>query len=151
MDCAEGDWFAVPLRDGGFAVGVLARASRVGVLFGYLFGPRFEQVPRLEVVGTISPHDAVLVGKFGHLGLRNGTWPHMGRLPHWNRVEWPMPPLIRYEELSGRSFKVYYDDNDPNRLLREDQIPPGVAEQAPKDGLMGAGFVETRLTSLLSR
>ena len=62
-----------------------------------------------------------------------------------------MPIFVRYEELTGRSFKVIYDDNDPNRLLREERVDPGVAEQGPTDGLMGAGFVEKLLTGALSK
>lgn len=43
----EGDWFAVPV-DGWFAVGVVARAGRGPVLFGYFFGPRRASPPLLE-------------------------------------------------------------------------------------------------------
>jgi hypothetical protein len=60
-----------------------------------------------------------------------------------------MPVLVRYEELTGRSFRVFYHDDDPAKLLREEQIRPGAAEQGPKDGLMGAGFVEKVLTGAL--
>jgi hypothetical protein len=51
----------------------------------------------------------------------------------------PTPVFVRYEELTGRSFHVFYHDDDPSRVLREDQVAPGEAAQAPKDGLMGAG------------
>jgi hypothetical protein len=146
---SEGDWFAVPLRDGGFGVGVLARANPGGVLLGYFFTPRRSEVPTLDDVADLKPADAVLVGKFGHLGLTGGTWPIIGRLEDWARVEWPMPVFVRYEELSGRSFKVFYDDDDPNKLIREEQVAPGEAERGPKDGLMGAGFAEKVLTKLL--
>jgi hypothetical protein len=61
-----------------------------------------------------------------------------------------MPVLVRYEELAGRSFRVFYDDDDPNRVLREEQVAPGEVEQGPKDGLMGAGFAEGALTRLLA-
>jgi hypothetical protein len=47
-------------------------------------------------------------------------------------------------------FRVFYDDDDPNRVLREEQVAPGEAEQGPKDGLMGAGFAEGALTRLLA-
>ena len=145
----EGDWFAVPLRAGGFAAGVVARANPRGVMFGYFFGPKRTEVPALEDVTSLTPADAVLVGKFGDLGLLRGTWPVLGPGPHWDRGRWPMPPLIRYEELTGRSFRVYYADDDPNELIREEQVPPGETEDGPEDGLMGAGFVEKRLTRLL--
>jgi immunity protein 26 of polymorphic toxin system len=145
----EGDWFAVPLRSGGYAVGIVARVNPDGVLLGYFFGPRRAAVPSVQDVTRLSPGDAVLVGKFGHLGLKKGTWPVLGRAPGWDRAKWPMPSFVRFEELTGRSFRVFYDDNDPNRLLREEQVTPGVTEQGPRDGLMGAGYVEKALTSLL--
>jgi Immunity protein 26 len=146
----EGDWFAVPLRDGGFAVGLIARANPGGVLLGYFFGPLRSEVPRLEDVAGLRPGDAVLVGKFGHLGIVQGKWPLLGRLDGWDRRDWPTPVFVRYEELTGRSFRVFYDDDDPNRVLREEQAAPGEAEQAPKDGLMGAGFAEGALSRLLA-
>jgi hypothetical protein len=146
----EGDWFAVPLRGGGFGVVLIARANLGGVLLGYFFGPRHAQVPALEDVADLRPRDAVLVGKFGHLGIVEGEWPLLGRLSGWDRREWPTPVFVRYEELTGRSFRIFYDNNDPNRVLRREQVAPGVAEQAPKDGLMGPGFAEGALTRLLT-
>jgi hypothetical protein len=145
----EGDWFAVPLRDRGFAVGVVARSNPKGALLGYFFGPRHDKVPSKDVAAGLTPSQAVLVGKFGHLGLEWGTWPILGRHRDWDREAWPIPILIRYEELTGRTFQVFYDPDDPVKLLREQQVDAGVAEQGPTDGLMGAGFVEIRLTSLL--
>jgi hypothetical protein len=93
--------------------------------------------------------NAVLVRKFGDLGLVQGTWPILGRLDEWNRREWPMPLFVRHEELTGRSFMVRYADDDPNRLVREEQVAPDEASLHPKDGLMGAGFAENALTALL--
>ena len=60
-----------------------------------------------------------------------------------------MPVFVRYEELSGRSFRVVYADDNPNELLREQQVPPGESEQGPEDGMLGAGAVEKVLTGLL--
>jgi hypothetical protein len=145
----EGDWFAVPLREGGFAVGVVARANPGGVLLGYFFGPHRSEVPSLNQLEDLQPGDAVLVRKLGDLGLMQKKWPVLGQLDGWDRREWPMPVFVRYEQLTGRSFKVFYDDNDPNKVIREEQVPPGDAEQGPKDGLMGAGFAEKALTTLL--
>jgi hypothetical protein len=146
----EGDWFAVPLRDGGYGAGLIARASPGGVLLGYFFGPLRSEVPELEDVRELRPADAVLVRRLGHLGIMQGRWPLLGRVDDWDRREWPTPVFIRYEELTGRSFRVFYDDNDPNRVLRYEQVAPGEAEQGPKDGLMGAGFAEGALTRLLA-
>jgi hypothetical protein len=146
----EGDWFAVPLRDGGFAVGVIARANPGGVLLGYFFGPPRPEIPELQDVACLRPGDAVLVRKFGHLGIVQGKWPLLGRMDGWGRRDWPTPVFVRYEQLTGRSFRVFYDDDDPNRVLREEKIAPGEEEQGPKDGLMGAGFAEAALTQILA-
>lgn len=124
----------MPLRDGGFALGMVARANPKGVLLGYFFGERYGAPPTLADTANLAHGDAVLVGKFGHLGLKNGTWPIVGRFDDWDRAAWPMPTFVRYEELTGRSYRVVYDNDDPNQLIREQEVPPGLAEQHPKDG-----------------
>jgi hypothetical protein len=58
-------------------------------------------------------------------------------------------PSSHMKRLSGHTFHVRYDDADPNRLI-EELVNPGLAEQGPQDGLMGAGFVEQILTDLLA-
>jgi Immunity protein 26 len=130
----EGDWFALPLREGGFAVGVVARANPEEALLGYFFGPRRAELPSLADVADLKAADAVFVAKFGHLGITQGKWPLLGRLEGWRREDWPMPVFVRYEELTGRSFRVFYDENDPSKLVREEQVSRGEAEQGPKDG-----------------
>jgi Immunity protein 26 len=144
----EGDLFAVPLRDGGFATGVVARANPKAALLGYFFGPRREAIPTLADVASLKPNEAVLVGRFGHLGLTQSTWPIIGRLTNWDRAEWPTPVFTRFEELSGRTFTAIYDDDDPAKLLRE-ELASGPAATGPNDGLMGAGYVERSLSALL--
>jgi len=146
----EGDWFAVPVRTDGFALGIIARANPKGVLLGYLFGPIHHDRPILADSTGLLPDQAVLVGRFGHLGIRGGSWPLLGQAPGWDRSAWPTPTFVRYEELTGRTFHVRYDDADPARMIGETLVQPGLAQQGPMDGLMGAGFVELRLTSLLA-
>jgi hypothetical protein len=146
----EGDWFAVPLRDSGFAIGIVARANRSGVLFGYFFGPRRASVPAADELVGFAPSAAILVGRFGGLGLKDGKWPVIGRLADWDRSGWPMPTFGRFEELTGRAFTVEYDDDDPNSQPRERQIGPEDLVRHPKDGLAGAGFIEISLTALLA-
>jgi hypothetical protein len=145
----EGDWFAVPLRDGGFGTGIIARAKR-SLLVGYFFGPKQDTVPRLSDFDAVTPFDAVLTARFGYPGLKQGEWPLLGRRDSWDATEWPMPVFARHEVLTGRSFHVIYDEMDPNRLLAEEQVPPGVAEQAPSNALFGYGALEKRLTRLLA-
>ena len=76
----EGDWFAVPLGCGGYAVGIIARRGRAASCSGSFFGPRHRDIPSLTQLEALRPDGAILVGKFGHLGLKDGTWPILGRL-----------------------------------------------------------------------
>ena len=150
IQAKSGSWFAVPLPAGGYAIGVVARASKSGILLGYFFGPRRGQVPNIDAVEALRASDAILVGMFGHLGIRGGTWPLIGQPDGWGAEDWPMPVFKRYEELTGRSFMVHYDEGDPSGLTGEQLIAPGEEFDGPADGMMGAGFVEERLDRLLS-
>src|SRR5690348_1860022 len=87
----EGDWFAVPLRDGGYALGVAARVDGRGGVVGYFFGPRRRDAPTADDTQGLSAERAVLVAHFGDLGVPKGTWPILPRRADWNRDEWPMP------------------------------------------------------------
>ena len=97
----EGDWFAVPLRDTGYATGLVARADRRGGLLGYFFGPRRESPASLEDLQMLTPSDAILVGQFGDLGLLRGAWPIIGSAGAWDRAAWPMPLFARTDVVPG--------------------------------------------------
>lgn len=146
----EGDVFAVPLRDGGYGVGVVARMNGKGAVLGYFFGRRYDEPPELGDLEDLVAIENVLVQCFGDLGLIRGTWPVVGRLPGWRREEWPMPAFGRREELTGRCWRVEYDDDDPNSRPREVLISLEECERLPEDGAAGSGFIEARLTRLLA-
>ena len=146
---AEGDWIAVPLRDGGYAVGRLARVNNKGGLVAYFFGPRHQELPTVSELDALVPGDAVLVARLGDLGLLKGHWPVLGQSRLWERSQWCVPAFGRYEGLSGRSLKVEYDDNDPMVLTHETGISDQERATLPQDGLFGAGAVERVLTCLL--
>jgi len=145
----EGTAFAVPLRDGGFGVGVVARIAPKGkLLLGYFFGPRSDE-PEFDLT-TLQAKKAVLVGRFGDLHLFDGRWFTFGQVPHWNRDEWPMPLFLKRDPLGHLPDRVVvYDGDDlgkPGRWEARDIIPRDLRE----DGLMGAGFVEIKLAQLLN-
>src|ERR1700736_2791876 len=102
---SEGSVFLVPLKTGGFARGVVARApKRAGkVLLGYFFGPR---VPSTNdaLLSDLDPANAVLRIRFGDLHLIDGTWAIVGRVPNWDRSDWPMPDFVRRELLTTRAW-----------------------------------------------
>jgi hypothetical protein len=144
----EGDWFAIPLRDGGYGLGVVARKGKGGVLLGYFFGPRRDAVPTLDDAKHLSPSETVLIEIFGDLSLRDRTWPLLGQLTSWRREIWTIPRFSRTEPLSGRAWIVVYGD-DPRTRLREEPCSLEVASKLRPDGLSGSGAVEIQLTELL--
>lgn len=144
----EGDWFAVPLREGGYGLGVVARKGKHGILLGYFFGPRRESLPSLAETEKLTPRETVLVERFGDLGLRDRTWTLLGASGSWTREAWPIPEFRRTEVPSGKTWKVIYID-DPRIPGREEPCSPEVAATLLPDRLAGAGAVEIRLTELL--
>ena len=147
---SEGTWFAIPLRNGGLGVGVVARATRKGrVILAYFFGPRRGAVPSLNELEHLEPDKAVLVIRVGDLGLIDGTWPIIGKLDNWERSSWPMPIFVRSDDLSRKAWKVYYSDTDPGLVVSEVRHPYG--DTSLQENIMcGAGSAEIQMTRLLS-
>ena len=153
----EGTWFAVPLKQSGFAVGVVARNSKPpGCLLCYFFGPRRNSIPTLAEVERFMPNDAIRVFRVGDLHLikgrpPRGTWPIIGHSISWKRTDWPMPPFVRREPLTNppRAWRVYLSDTDTLSIDRE--------EPEPYDSLLepymlaGAEAAEIMLTKMLAQ
>jgi hypothetical protein len=118
-------------------------------VLGYFFGPARRQPPILSEVGDLEPHDAVLVGIFSDLKLRKSEWPIIGKSGDWLRDGWPMPVFARFQELNATHYLQYYDDSNPDVSLHDVAVSAIEASGKPEDGLMGAGFVEIRLSRLL--
>jgi hypothetical protein len=148
---AEGDWFAVPLKGGRYAVGIIARSQpgRRGVLFGYFFGPEREVPPTVSDLEDLKPSQAVLVRRFGDLKIRDGVWPIIGRRDDWERDAWPMPAFVRHPELGPAAIRVEYDDRDPGRAIAETVTSESDVAGLPRDGLLGAAAVETLLNRMV--
>ncbi len=134
----EGEAYGVPLPSGGYATVVVARvAPKSGVTLGYFFGPRAPSVADIGSLEGLSPHMATWIRKFGDLGIVEGTWPRIGRMPGWNRRKWPMPAFKRGSPLDQRLWRVEYDDDNPNSTPRETPIGEAEAAGLPDDGLSG--------------
>ncbi|WP_437483771.1 immunity 26/phosphotriesterase HocA family protein [Sorangium sp. So ce1014] len=142
----NGTVFLVPLRDGGHAIGVLARAPMEGHAFGYFFGPRISKVSDVDLAKLI-PENALLVGKFGDLEILCKNWPIVGVLKDWAPADWPMLPMARIDEAAGRAWLATYDDSFD--CIEETEIDVDAVSRYPYDRMMGAGAVEIRLTSLI--
>lgn len=146
----EGTVFAVPLRDRGWGIGVVARSTkRGGTVLCYFFGPRRMEIPPLEGLGALLPEQSVLIRRVGDLGLIRRTWPVIGSLPNWQRPDWPMPAFYRTEPILGMTWKVYFSDVDPSKVEREERVP--FEKGLPSAGLYGCGAAEIVLTKRLNQ
>lgn len=68
----EGSLFAVPLRKGGYAAGLVARMAPQGkIILAYFFGRKFETVPSLSDISSMRAADSVKCLRVGDLGLMN--------------------------------------------------------------------------------
>jgi hypothetical protein len=145
---SEGSVFRLPLRDQGYARGVIARLAKRGrAPFGYFFGPRLSLQDEVRL-DDLRPDRAILRVMFGELGLLNGEWTLHGKVPNWNRAEWPMPDFVVRDPLGFRKpLLVRYSDTDPTRVEAQYEIDDD--RGMPTESTSGYGAVEITMTKLL--
>lgn len=143
----EGSWFAIPLKEGGYALGLIARQKKALIL-GYFFGPRYPTVPTLNDAVGLGHADAMQRMIFGDLELLNGLWPVLGELPDWERSKWPMPNFSHKDSLSDQMYLRIYDENTLEDI-GERRISADEARNLPEDGTFGAGAVRIVLSRLI--
>jgi hypothetical protein len=151
QDVREGDWFAVPLRRGGYVVGLVARRPRRGtVILGYFFGPERKAIPTLQELAGVRAQDAQLVCRVKDAALHRGVWPVLGRRSRWRRKDWPMPAFHRREGLTGRGIRIEYDGDNLTTPSRE--LPASVPDAAlPDDVVLDEERVIDALAQLLAQ
>jgi len=152
---SEGQWFAVPLKDGGYALGIIVRGSyKTKGGLGYFFGPRYENIPDEQETWHKQPSDAILIAWFGDLGIILGQWPLISTTRPFRREEWPVPKFHRLDALDpSKGWLVEYDQETSGLYLagrRETYLNARELVGLPKDSLLGYGAVELVLTKLLS-
>jgi len=150
----EGQWFAVPLRDRGYALGIIVRGSyktRGGL--GYFFGPRYEEVPDERETWLKQPADAILITWFGDLGIILGEWPLIPSTRPFRREEWPVPKFQSIDPMNpSKGWLVEYrqEANGWELPIRRTYHDAKDLVGLPEDGIDGYKAVEIVLTQLLS-
>jgi hypothetical protein len=146
---AEGTVFGIPLRAGGYARGVIARADKEGTAFGYFFGPKLATLAGKDFA-DINPANAVLVGKFGDLGLIKGEWQSLGVLDKWCRAKWPLPAFVSETNDVKKVMVTFLDEDRLEAVRTEIKLKDEIANMwTVPDCCLGYGVVEIRLTRLL--
>lgn len=104
-------------------------------------------MPELADTAGLQPGAAVWVHRFGDASLHDGTWQVLGQTPDWRRDVWPMPGFVHKDSLvPGRYTRRDYPGADPV----ESRVGVGEIAGLAEDGFAGSGFVEQRLTKLLT-
>lgn len=150
----EGQWFAVPLRDGYFGIGIIVRGNyRTKGGLGYFFGPKYPDIPTANATYLKDKDNAMLICQFGDLGIVQGDWPLINNGKPFSREEWPVPLFHRVLPVpDNKAVIVEYkqDFNDMEAPFRESTV--SLSEEIlrlPEDGLFGSGAVEIKLTKLI--
>ncbi len=84
-----GDWFAIPLGDGRYAAGIVARGTRKAIA-GYVFGESFEGVPSLHGLAELDASRAIWSGSFSDRAMVEDRWPVLGGRASFVSSEWPL-------------------------------------------------------------
>jgi hypothetical protein len=98
---ADGDWFAIPLRFGLFAVGRAAVVDEHGAILGYFFARVFERLPTGSDILALSPGDADIIGVCDQHGLRSGEWPIIATARACDPRPWAIPVFRRIDPATG--------------------------------------------------
>jgi hypothetical protein len=149
---SEGQWFAVPLRDDGYAIGIIVRGEyKTKGGLGYFFGPRYSNIPSGEETFAKNKENAILVGIFGDLGIITGEWPLIQNGKPFIREEWPVPLFKRIDSFNEDIALIveYDEENIPGRPVRETITTTDSVLEFPDDGVYGSGSIEKTLTNLL--
>lgn len=147
---SEGDWFAVPLKDGGYGIGLAARVGRRGAVFGYFYGPRHPNIPKSDDTQFLNAENAILLGIFGDLGLLDSSWPIIRKSDEWDRTKWPLPAFGRIDSLDPNlGFRTVYEENNLLEIISEKEVSAREAASLTEDGLYGYISLANYLNKLI--
>jgi hypothetical protein len=149
----EGQWFAVPLRSEGFALGIIVRgSSRTKGGLGYFFGPKHLEIPDEKETWKVNQQNAILVSWFSDWGIKIGRWPLIKSTRPFSKEDWPIPKFSQPITFPpDKAYIIEYDQNDTGEMNPRKITVINASEIVglPVARLSGGGAIEIRLTDIL--
>lgn len=141
----EGTLYAVPLEDMGYCVELIAARGRGPIAQGRFFLRKFLNVPDLSTaVQTVRIYPSVTF-RHGLLGVKDGAWISIGRLPGYKRDEW-----VQLETYNQHMDKVMILDSKSLQAARQREPSQPSDRELPTDGAAGHAYVQRVVSKLLS-
>lgn len=147
----EGDLVAIPLRDGTWGCGLVARKQRrpeYGVRMAIVYGLRWQSpnVPTLQQCQELGTDDVVTFFLCEDSCLTGGRWPVLGQMPGFSHASWPVLPFLDgskwFAWIDNEQFDIW--DLDRSLIAKDDEpyfrLPYSQC---------GGGAVEVALTRVL--
>jgi hypothetical protein len=149
----EGDFFAVPLKTGGYGIGIAVCVGPRGTLVGRFFGPVRDSVPAISELENLTETDSIHIEHFRDDGLRDGSWSVIGQHPLWDSYNWPIPRFGWFQPFAdrpgGRAFEMELDEN--LRTFRQKEVPIEHYKALPYEGVVASQAAEITLALVLTR
>jgi hypothetical protein len=118
---------------------------------GYFFGPTRQHLPTAADVENLHAADAVLIQRFGDLGIIEGRWPLITTTRPFERAEWPVPLFARIDLLDPTIGYVAEYSQESGEYVGTSVRDARSLVGMWWDALSMAGAVETILTQLLEQ
>lgn len=142
-----GDLFLVPLRSGGFGIGIIVRINK-SVILGFFWKKKFDTHPENINMSELEKSNVFWIKQFGSAGLDTGSWKTVGHYPSFNQKEWEVPRFLRKISPFGKYVILYNDDLEEIECMKADD---SFIEDLPIDGVAGYGSIEISLSEYLQQ
>jgi hypothetical protein len=152
IPCREGDWFTVPLKNEGNALGLVARYRHKGrIALGYFFECPENMNDIESHIRELTPDASILIILFNWPPDNDPIYRIIYHDNDWDRNKWPAPFFGHVDVLNPwRAQITYYDFDDPDKFSKFVSIvsPEEVASLYP-DILAGYLALPPRLDKII--
>jgi hypothetical protein len=151
INYVEGDCFLVPLENGGYVRGVVARCngSIIHKVFSFFFLPKYEHIADAVVDNYLTPVNSLYVHFHTDLGLLDNRWKIIGKISPWIRENWALPVFGFTDLTLGKWGELRYYDEKTLQMCRQERVSIEKVINLPNDGGAGDGYIEGRVAHII--